>query len=273
MGLGDFLFGEDGTGEQIIDTTPGQFTNLRDPFTRSLTGLINSGGGQGFQGDLTAGLSDEQKKLLGQINAQAGGTNGLQGQGRSLLSQTLDGRFLDPKSNPFLQGTIDAANRGAIRNFNEITDPRLRSAFTRSGQTIQPGGSSPFDKALGQSQADVFNTLSDNATQIASANFQAERGRQQAGIGQAEAITQQDFNKSIQALQANELPRLIKDLGIQRGLAEFQNKVNTLIQSLQLAGNASQARPQKLAGTPATPGFISDLAGGAKDIASIIDLF
>lgn len=277
----DFLFGKEGTGPQVVDTTPDQFTALRNPVSSSLTGLINSGGGPKYSGPFAAGLTTAQKNILSNINSLGSGPTALQQQGRGVLSKTLAGDYLSPSSNPFLQDSIDAATRGTIRNFKEFQLPRLQGSFTAAGHTIQPGGSSPFDRAAALAQGDTLNAVADIATNIASQNFQQERSRQNSAVAQAEQITGQDLNRAIQTLQANELPRLIEQLGIDRGLEEFRRQVNTLLQSIGQAGNLSQGAIATLPGTPGTEGAIGDIVGGAitggisgaGGIGAIADLF
>jgi hypothetical protein len=75
-----------------------------------------------------------------------------------LVSQTLQGDFLLPDTNPFLQGTFDRA-ADAVQN-------RLETQFAGSGRNI--GASAPAAR----------DQLSGLANQIFGGNFQAERDRQ-----------------------------------------------------------------------------------------------
>ena len=94
-----------------------------------------------------------------------GGQNlgqGLIGQAQGLTSQTLGGDFLNPESNPFLQGTFDRAA--------DLTRGRLDTEFAGAGRNL--GASFP-------ARSDELQTLASN---IFGGNFQAERDRQQNAI-------------------------------------------------------------------------------------------
>jgi hypothetical protein len=56
---------------------------------------------------------------------------------------------------------------------------------------------------------------------------------------QAIPLGQQEVQTTVTNLQAQALPRLIEDLGIERGLAEFQRKTSELLAILQLTGGVT----------------------------------
>ena len=259
MGFFDFLFGEDDQGPQIVDTTANEFVGLRKPLADALNSFLTTGGGPTFKGPFTAGLTGPQKGILNRVTSLAGGPSDLQNQGRDVLGKTIRGDFLSPNSNPFLQDTIDAATQGTLRNFKEIQLPRLQGGFTAAGHTIQPGGSSPFDRAAALAQGDTLNTIANIATNIASQNFQNERTRQADAVRQAETITGQDIDRAIQALQANELPRMIEQLGIDRGLEEFRRQINTLLQAVGGASGLVQGQNVQVEGAKGQEGAIGSI--------------
>lgn len=214
------------------EITPEAFQALQDPVAQAFLGLL---GGGGFTGPTTAGITGTETDLVNQLGVLAGQPSPAQTAGTDLLMQTLSGQFLDPSSNPFLQSTIQAAQRPLIEQFQDITLPRLTSQFTAAGQQVQPQGSSAFDRAAAIASRGLFNSLSDIATNIGAQNFQAERGRQQEGIETGSRLVGQDIQNTIQALQGVALPRLIEQFGMDKGLEVFNQRIQTLLQAIQTA--------------------------------------
>ncbi|GAF97611.1 unnamed protein product, partial [marine sediment metagenome] len=142
---------------------------------------------------------------------------------------------LNSPFNPFLQEAIQAATRPVLDRFNEVTLPGVVSQFKRAGQTVRSSpnqpGSSQFLNQVRLADKDLATTVGDIASRISFENFNQERTRQEAGVRTAEDINTQDITNSIQGLQASALPRLIDDLGIQRGTAEFNRRISTLLQA------------------------------------------
>jgi hypothetical protein len=59
--------------------------------------------------------------------------------------------------------------------------------------------------------------------------YESERGRQQQAI----QFSQQEVDKTISNLQAQALPRLIEDLGVERGIELFKARTQELLAALQ----------------------------------------
>lgn len=271
LGLG----GSEGTPGQVVDTTPDEFVGLRRPVADVLKGFLTGSapslaGIPTAPGPFVAGPTAMETDLLGRVGSFFSQPSPASAASRDLLGQTLRGDFLRPESNPFLQSTIEAAQRPLRRQFEEVTIPNLRSRFTASGQMIQPGGSSPFDRAAALAQGDFLNASAEIATNITGQNFQAERGRQQQAVAQAIQLSQADLDNMVQGLRAVALPRLIEQGGLDKGLAAFNQRVDTLLRALALAQGASSAQPVVLQPTPGTQG--EGLAGLVNAISGIVKL-
>lgn len=255
-----------GTGQQIIDITPREFRDLRGPVAGGLRDIINNEGFQ-FQGPLAAGITGKEQGLVDRIGDLTGGPSALQQQGRRLLERTIGGEFLSPDSNPFLQDVISSAIR-RINEGNAANNSAVIGQFKRAGGTLRSDpnrvGSSAFLNQARLGERDRLNAIGDITSSILGQNFQAERARQEAAIGQAENISTQDINNAIQGLQASALPRLIEDLGIQRGIEEFNQRIARLLEALRQGGGASQPTPVSIAAVPA-----QESAFGAAQRASI----
>ncbi len=267
--------GTPGTPGQIVDVLPEELTGLRQSIADNLanTGGLLAGGRQA-EGPFVAGLGANEQALLDTIVAQAGVQGAAGGAAQDVLSQTIGGQFLDPSSNPFLQSTIEAAQRPTIQAFQDIASPALRGAFTAAGQNITQGlGSSPFEQALNVERSRSQQNLADIATNIAGQNFQAERGRQQQATLAQPAFSQQELNRTITELQASALPRLIEDLGLERGLEQFNVQTQTILNALLLAIQATGQPPvvfQPTAGTAGQGADIGGLVSGGADLIGVL---
>lgn len=262
---GSALLGEalrdDPEGSQVVDVTPRQYEGLRPDVASNLESLMASGGGPTFQGDFTAGMTDAEKATLNQIGNQVQPSQASQ-QANQQLSSTLSGDFLSPESNPFLQGTIEAAQRPVIENFEDQVMPRMRSKFTQAGQFIQPEGSSPFDMAAAEALSGLNNELGDISSEIAGQNFQQERGRQMQAAQLAPQIDRAQLDQLVKGLEAQALPRMIEQMGIDRGLEEFRRRMDVLLESIKTAGGLSSQNIATLPGSQAQPSPFSSLAQG-----------
>lgn len=257
-----FLFGKPGEPGQVIDTTVPEFRELRKPVGQSIVDLINKGGLPEATGPFTVQPTDAEKFFLNRIADIGGGPNEFQQQGRDLLSKTIQGDFL--QNNPFLEGAINAATRPVIDRFNEVTLPGVISQFKNAGQTIRNDpnrvGSSAFLNQVRLADKDLINAVGDISSNLSFQNFNQERSRQaQAGLA-AEEITSRELDNAVKSLQSLQLPRLIEQLGVDRGLEEFRRRTESLLQLLQLGGGIATGTTQNVAGTPATQGALGSLA-------------
>jgi len=208
--------------------------------------------------------------------------------------------------NPFLQGAIDAAQRPLIENFQDIVAPALRAQFTNAGQQIAGQGSSPFHMAAARAQSGLANAMGDiganlafqdlsQRQQLQSAEFQQLRdlmvGQELSGRGQdlsargqdmegqlrgrqqqleavstAAGIDRQQLDGVLAALEAQALPRMIEQLGIDRGLEEFRRREDQLLQAIQMAGQLASPTVANVtrqgSSTSTSPNIISSLFGG-----------
>lgn len=206
------------SGENPFTGVAGGFTGVSDP---SL---------------FAAQLSPEEEAAVARIAAEGGGTPETQAAS-DLRQRIISGEFLEPDAR-----TREALQRPVLEAFEEARRGDV-GAFTRAGQRIQE--SSPFFRARGLAERGLANALGDIEVNLR----EAERGRQFQAAQQAEAIDATRAATQIQRLQATALPRLVEDLGVQRGIEEFNRRMQTLLTILGLVGEVS--RPV-LAAAPST---------------------
>jgi len=169
---------------------------------------------------------------LGQLSAD----NPMQAATTDYLTQALSGNFLpgQPGANPFLNASIDAASRPILQGLQDLLTRELPGRFTQAGQFTNPRGSSPFDFAAARATGDAAHALGDIGTKLAFQTQEAERGRQQEAV----SLSQQQVQTMLTNLQAQALPRLIADLGLERGQEVFKTRLQALLQALGVVTNA-----------------------------------
>lgn len=246
-------------GPLTADITPNEQATL------DLLQRLTSGGGAGGGDDLAARLRELGNFQSGQT---AGGDRGTLGE--------FNQEFLDAiqlEENPFLQAAIEAAQRPTLQGLTETLTRDLPGRFTQAGQFVQPGGSSAFDRAAAIATRGVGDAIGDIATNLSFQTFESERGRQFDALGrevdrrftgeqqdldraqrerQLEAetgleatrqladLSQQEVDNAVKNLQAQALPRLIEEFGIERGIEQFNNRLNSLLVLLQTVGGVTQ---------------------------------
>lgn len=272
MGFVSDLFGGTETKQTTgpVDVVPPEFRALRKPVAGALEGLIGTGLAQGGgtpsgEGIFTAPITGQESSLVGRLGELVGGPTPLRGAVEALLQNTVEGQFLTPGSNPFLGETIRAAQRPVIEAFQDVALPRFQRGFTAAGQFIQPQGSSAFDRAAAIATRGLTNTLGDISTNIASQNFQAERGRQAQAVEQVSQLSSADVNNTIAGLQASALPRLIEQFGINQGTAEFNRRISIVLQALGVARGLPlvQTGQQSTATSTTSPNILGPILGAA----------
>lgn len=243
-----------------------------NPFTSILGGDLTdlaksfASGMPQYGGPLAAGMTGNEGDLLKNLMTmqnQGGGVAGTNDYLRSVLS----GSFLPGQGggNPFLAAAIEAAQRPTLEGLERTLSRALPGYFTANGHMISPnnkgqGGSSAFDRAAAIATEGAARAVGDIATNISSQNYENERNRQT----QAVQLSQQEVQNTVTNLQAQALPRMIQELGIERGLSLFQSNITSLLQLLQSLGGI--AAP--VVGQQATSQGQSTAQGSGSSVSS-----
>lgn len=246
-------------------------TNM-NPFTSSLSGSVNNlgtslaAGLPQYGGPLSAGMTGNEGSLLTSLKGMADQGGGVAGT-NNYLSGVLSGNMMpgSPGGNPFLQSAITGAQRTTMDNLTETLSRSLPGYFTANGQMISPnnkgqGGSSAFDTAAGIATRGAANAMGDIASNMSNSAFNTGVQQQQG----AAALSQQEVQSTIQNLQAQSLPRMIQELGIERGLNLYQTNLSGVLQLLNTLGQT--AKPvvgqtgQATSEGSQTPGILPDIS-------------
>lgn len=274
MGFLDTLFGGSKSKSKStstpVDMTPPAIAGLRNPFATAAKSLIGTGTGGGLsgipspEGPLVAPISSGEQNALATFSQD----DPLQAARRDYLTQALGGNFLpgQPGANPFLQASIEAASRPILQGLSDLLTRVLPGRFTQAGQFVNPQGSSPFDFAAARATGDTANALKDVGTNLAFQTQEAERGRQQEAV----QLGQNEVQTMLTNLQAQALPRLIQDQGIERGQQIFQQRLQALLQAL---GVITQAPLTTIANQQTATSSEKKTGGIIPGVSSLVSAF
>lgn len=216
-----------------------------------------------------AQLGANEQAMLDQLMAQTqggGGKAGAPAMREAEMRKTMSGGYLG--KNPFLQQAIKAATRPIQQDLAIQLERSLPGRFTQAGQFTQPGGSSAFDRAAAIATRGAANAMKDVSGQIAFGAYESERNRQGQAVEQgqreqalATEMRQTEVKNTLSNLQAQALPRLIQQHGLDLGMQEFRRQTDMLMNVLALITGVPGAFPS--AGTESRgSGFNFGTKGG-----------
>ena len=179
---------------------------------------------------------------------------------------TAAGQFVQPTGSSAFDRAAAIASRGAANAIGDIgtnigyqgynldrtlqeqaineQQNRLLSAATGTAGNALSAAQGNQTTALGAGQSNlsaILSALQGNQSaglEAQKANqgaYETERQLQQGGV----QLNQQEVQNTIQNLQAQALPRLIQQYGLDQGLQQFNNQVNNLMTLLQTAGGVT----------------------------------
>lgn len=176
------------------------------------------------------------------------------GAGRAQQLATLQGNYLMPGSNPFLDATADAQSRRLANAYRYGTAPSTDAAFARAGSF----GGSAHQQTKQMQQFDFGQNLSDSLNQLYAGNYDRERQNMlnagsealQFGNQSLEAERTRQYNTQSQMLQQaleaalNERQgwRSMVENQLQRGAQTAEGQAGRDIQLLQLFPELMRSR-------------------------------
>lgn len=238
-----------------------------------LMGLSGNGTGGTTAGPNSEALDYLSKVMQGQFMGPNASPGGLEAFAQMFKGAQQEGGYNATDMNPFLNAAIEAAQRPTLQGLEETLSRTLPGRFTQAGQFTQPQGSSAFDRAAAIATRGAGDSMADIATNLSYATMEAERGRQfeaqegarkresEALTGELQRIFQgqqgerdrqneaagltsqvkaQEMDTLVKNLQAQALPRLIEEFGIERGMEVFNNRMNGLLSALGITAGVTQ---------------------------------
>lgn len=173
---------------------------------------------QSYGGDQIAPFSPEQQYGLAMTTQRAINGSPVNLAAQNNATQTLNGDFLSPDSNPFLKGTVDQA-MGDVQS-------RVNSMFNNNNF-----GSSAHQELL-------TRNLGQAANDIYGQNYQQERSRQMQTMGMAPGLAETDYRDAQALMGVGDARRGLAQDYLNQASGLFNNSVNYPQQQLDRYGNA-----------------------------------
>lgn len=184
-------------GSQSGAKQSGTITNVQDvpewmkPYYQNLYNTAQT------QATEANALNPQEQQGIDALTQRATAGSPVMGAASAELQKTINGDYLDPATNPYLQATYDRGLAG------------VKKALTPSfGQMQAFGQNSGYNQALARGAADL-------GTGIFGGNYQQERTRQASAANQAPTFAAADYNDATQLLNAGQYKRNAKQQGTQ----------------------------------------------------------
>lgn len=236
--------------------------------------LYNTHNPSYFPDSTVAGANPNMTAGWDQAAARATQGSPLVPAAQGMTLDTINGKYLDPSSNPFLAATYGKAAGDVTRNFMTATQPSTAATFAGAGR---------YGSGARALQTDLNNrafgdTLNNLATSIYGGNYQQERDRQVGAASAAPGMVQAGYiepsilagvGKEQQGQTQQEINDRIARWNFEQQLP--YNKLQTYLGQVQgnygQSGTMSTQQTQNVYSNPAAQGIgallsLASAAGG-----------
>lgn len=254
-----------------VDTGPwsAQQPYLKQAFSEAQSLYNTNKGNTYYTGETVAPLNSAQNNALDSTIGIGSEVNpGVAAAGQN-NADTLNGKYLDPASNPYLRATYDAAGDAVKRQYQTATAPQTDGAFSGAGRY----GSGAYQNQVKGNELALGTSLNNLAANIYGSNYASERDRQLAAAGQAGSINQAQYINPTAALGAGGVRQAQQQNVDNSNIAAYNynrdqptNALNSYLGQIQ--GNYGQSGTT----TQSTPIYTNPAAtaiGGGLSLASL----
>ena len=153
------------------------------------------------------------------------GANGspLTAGAQGALTDTVNGKYLDPTTNPAFIDALKASHQPYIDQFNNQVLPGLTSAFEGSGRT----GSGLHQAAVDQATTGLNRTISDADAKAGADYFSTERNRMLGAAGMSPQVAGMDYTDIGALGQAGEATDQFNQSNINADIARYNYDNNS----------------------------------------------
>lgn len=170
--------------------------------------LYQEGGPQQYTGNTVVPFAPQTEQALQGITDRATNGSPVTQAGQSYVTDTLNGKYLDPSTNPYLKSTFDQAA--------QATQASLEGQYAGTGRNV--AASLP-------ARTDMLTSL---ANQIYGGNYANERANQGAALGYVSPLAEADY----------------RDLAALQGVGQtVEDKTGQIIADQQQRWNYDQQQP------------------------------
>lgn len=187
---------------------------------------------QGYAGPLTTSMSPQQTMGLNQIQSWALNPSGLENSGTDLLNKTLQGQFLDPASNPYLQKSANAMQENMSKAINANSQD-LSDVFSKMGVTYRGPAEQKMRTAALSDFANAMTGMYGNA-------YNSERGNQMNALGQAQSWANMPGQRGAALMSAGAVPTELNQQNNQNLYNAWNTMSGNQMNAFNNAANSNQ---------------------------------
>lgn len=222
--------------ETLDRTLPGRFTQAGQ--------IVSPRGSSAFDraaAIASRGATQEMGDIATRINYQA--LESARGREADALGAELGRRGEEnARYAQAQQAQLDRAMQipGMTAQLNNL-NAQTNNTYANMGQT-QANTALTMANSLGQeAQTNYIQGAQTNNTNAQTGLLNAQTGTQNAQTGMiGSQVKSQEVDTAIKNLQAQALPRLIQDMGVERGMEAFNNQVNSLLAVLGIGAGVTR---------------------------------
>ncbi len=235
--------------------------------------LYNKGPDKYYPTSTVAGFNPAQTQGLNSIIGMQGQVAPLTSGVQQTATDTINGKYLDPSTNPYLAATYSAAADPVTRSYQTATAPGTSAAFAGAGRY----GSGARNQQMDQNNRALGTTLGNLGTSIYGGNYQQERQNQLNMTGNAGNILDSLYKPAgaTVAAGAQQQQQTQQELSDQVNRFNFNQQApwqNLARYQGAIAGNYGQTGTSTTTGTQTGQSFSNPLGsalGGALGLASL----
>lgn len=175
-----------------------------------------------YPGDVVAPQSDATLQAIKMLQDRGRAGSPVTSSAESAVTDTLNGKYLDPTTNPAFLAAVDASHRPYVEQFMNTVLPGVTSAFEGSGRT----GSGLHQAAVDQAVTGLNRTISDADAKAGADYFTGERGRMLSAAGMAPQLAASDYTDIGAVGQAGEQQDAYKQSQINADIAKYNYENN-----------------------------------------------
>lgn len=225
-----------------------------------------------YPGQTIATDSPETQAALQARTSRALYGSPLTGAAQNELTKTLSGDYLN--SNPYLDQTYNSAAKNTVNKYNEIVNPGIDSAFSKSGRY----GSGAYAQARNQSDRTAASELGDLAANMYGTNYANERKNQNQGMLYAPDLANQDYADINQLSSVGDYKTNLAQQQIDADRAKYDYNTNKTQMALQqymdllqgnYGGTQQQSNPYYRSSSGSALGGVTQGLGAVASIASL----
>jgi len=144
------------------------------------------------------GFNDTQNQAFDRINSLANNQGGINGAATSLATDTMNGKYLNPETNPYLQKTADYMTKNMSDAYARGTGAQTMGQFQNAGAF---GGSAMKETQAANNQQ-FADSLGNSLNSLYGGNYANERSNQLSTMGQTPSLNANQYYGTQQQLAA-----------------------------------------------------------------------